>query len=1043
MRWSSVKAQLEMLLATLLIFSICQCQARPNVYDDVHEENEKDAWLAGVYQPQPLRPAPWQRPDAARLPNPASDGGLQIPGVGELIGLPGYKFIGNRPIDAYLGIRYAQVGSGLGRFQQARSVPYQGQVNATKASPNCAQFPELQRIQDDEARGKNVDDCLTLDVYAPSGASNLPVLVFVHGEMLFDGGSEEAAPDYFLEHDVVLVSINYRLAPFGFLSDLSSELPGNVALSDIHLALQWLQRNLRYFGGNPQQVTLVGQAGGATLVHALSLSGRAQNLFQQLILQSGTALNPYLIDERPRETLATFARIARCPYAGQNLSPLYNCLSQLRTSELLRAFQQLYEQNEPRGLTYLGGFKLVVGDSLGYLPQHPANLVVNNQNSSVPLIIGATKDASAFILSRFYSEVQRVQSRNVSDYINVVLRHTAPPQHHKIWHDWALREIFTPDQTPQFVNSQSISQHLLELSNLILYREPVIDSIRFTYKKVPTYLYIFDYRGQYHRFGHLNNPLPFGVDASLSDDSVYLFPYPVEASRLNPEDKSLARALVTMWVNFAQSGVPNPYNGVWPKASSEYGPFLRFTNSKESVLELDQHFGEGIYVPNLYGFDQILKSTTPQVSPTPTTTTTRTTTTTTTTRRPYAFNPYAQRPPQPSPQEPRRPSDQARYEQFLKAQERRRQQYQREQQERLERERAQQQLREQHEREEQKRQEEERLKQREQEAQREREEHEQRLQEERRRELQLQEERTREDQEKRLQQEREQEEREQHAQRPYETGPEEDSGYEPTPYPNYEDYVRDNRRQQEADTDPGTVPNTDNDIDNGNRPIGNDPSFDVNDPRSYSSYDAYVEAQMKLREEENRRYEEEQARYEQERQREEEERTRQQEEYGNHEPDQVHEEEEEQRAHETYGQGQQQGEQENNLREEDNLPADFDPNDPRSYPSYDAYVEAQMKLREEENRIYEQERVREEEERARQQEDHGHHFDEDDHLRHEEELVREEEERAEEQRNNQEEGEQDNNFREEEEEQERAREEDERARDEYELSREAEEEQAN
>lgn len=92
--------------------------------------------------------------------------------------------------------------------------------------------------------------------------------------MLFDGSAEEAKPDYFLEHDVVLVSINYRLAPLGFLSTLSEEMPGNVALSDIHMALEWLGQYIHLFNGDRGSVTLMGQAGGATLVHALSLSGK-------------------------------------------------------------------------------------------------------------------------------------------------------------------------------------------------------------------------------------------------------------------------------------------------------------------------------------------------------------------------------------------------------------------------------------------------------------------------------------------------------------------------------------------------------------------------------------------------------------------------------------------------------------------------------------------------------------------------------------------------------------------------------------------------
>ncbi|KAM8717726.1 hypothetical protein ACLKA7_004431 [Drosophila subpalustris] len=727
----------------LLIVGVCHAHAHPTSgFDEVHDEDENNAWNAGVFTPQPLRPASWQV-DATTRPPPSA--GLQIPGVGVLRGLQGFKVIRNRPIDAYLGVRYAQVGGGLGRFQQATPVPYQSVIDATRPSANCAQFPELQRLQEAEARGENVDDCLTLDIYAPSGAKGLPVLVFVHGEMLFDGGAEEAQPDYVLEHDVILVSINYRLAPFGFLSALSTELPGNVALSDLQMALEWVQRNIRYLGGASDQVTLIGQAGGATLAHALSLSPRTQHLFQQLILQSGTALNPYLIDESPLATLAAFAQLARCPLAGRGLSPFYECLRRQRTSQLVSVFEQLHQQNEPRGLPALGAFKLVVGDPLGLLPQHPAALVANSSknNRTKPMIVGAAKDASAFIVSRFYDQIRGLQTQNISDYINVVLRHTAAPQHHKMWHDLALREIFTPDQV-RSPNALKVSQGLLELSNLILYRGPVVDSIRLSHKKSPTYLYTFAYRGEHHRFGHLNSPLPFGVDASLSDDSVYLFPYPEEASRLNPEDKSLARALVTMWVNFAQSGVPNPNPNVWPRAASEYGPFLRFTNSPLGILELDQHFGEGIYVPNLY--PQYLSS------GNATSNTTTTTTTTTTTRRPY----YSYRPQQQP--DYRRPAN---YPSSTNELQERRQQVYREQQERALKQREQQQ-REQQQRDELLRQEEEQKREqreRNERLQREQLQREQFEREQRQREQQEREQIARRQQEEREQLEREQEQR--------------------------------------------------------------------------------------------------------------------------------------------------------------------------------------------------------------------------------------------------------------------------------------------
>lgn len=170
--------------------------------------------------------------------------------------------------------------------------------------------------------------------------------MFVHGEMLYDGGSEEAQPDYLLAYDLVLVTINYRLAPFGYLSSLTSSLPGNVALADLQMALEWIQQHIRYFNGDPQRVTVMGQAAGATLVHALSLSEEVSEagLFQQLILQSGTALNPYFLDEHPLNTLRNFIQHTHCPPLADPsaLDKVLVCLDRMTTTNLLRSFQSFY-----------------------------------------------------------------------------------------------------------------------------------------------------------------------------------------------------------------------------------------------------------------------------------------------------------------------------------------------------------------------------------------------------------------------------------------------------------------------------------------------------------------------------------------------------------------------------------------------------------------------------------------------------------------------------------------------------------------------------
>ncbi|KAM7357530.1 glutactin isoform 2-T2 [Cochliomyia hominivorax] len=551
-----------------------------------HDMQYNDPSQAKLYQPRPgLSSAVQQDPDV-----------ILVPRLGLVRGKTNFKTINNRTISAYLGLKYATVKPGIGRFQKALSLELNNNlIDATKESSNCPQFPELHIIREREKRNENVDDCLTLNIFAPTKSGSYPVLVFVHGEMLFDGSATEGQPEYFLEHDIVLVNVNYRLAPFGYLSTLTDDMPGNVALSDIQMALEWVQEYIRHFNGDPERVTLMGQSGGAALIHALSLSGKAEGLFKKLILQSGTALNPYFLDEQPLGTLRSFAHYARCP-PNRSIEGLVSCFDRMSTSDLLNYFKRYFENNELRGLQFANGFKIIVGDKLGYLPQHPASMVINNTK---PMIVGVTKDAGAFIMSRFYDQLVQLQSRNISEYINVVLKHTTEPKYYRLWKQWALQHIFTVDD----VHNPSVStlvQKLLELINLILYRGPIIDSVRYTFKNQSAYMYCFDYRGEFHRFGHLKNPLPFEIDATLSDDNIFIFPYPKEVSHLNQEDLSMSRTIVTMWINFATYGVPNSNTAIWPNVSSEYGPFLRFTNTQESKLELDYHFGEGIPVPILY-----------------------------------------------------------------------------------------------------------------------------------------------------------------------------------------------------------------------------------------------------------------------------------------------------------------------------------------------------------------------------------------------------------------------------------------------------------
>ena len=145
---------------------------------------------------------------------------------------------------------------------------------------------------------KSDEDCLLLNVYVPEVAGEpglLPVLVWIHGGGYTggDGTSQKFGPLYYMAHDVILVTVNYRLGPLGFLSLGDSELAGNQALWDLVLALQFVNKRIHHFGGDKTRVTLMGHSAGAMAVQFLMLNLRLEGLFRAAILQSGPVISAY------------------------------------------------------------------------------------------------------------------------------------------------------------------------------------------------------------------------------------------------------------------------------------------------------------------------------------------------------------------------------------------------------------------------------------------------------------------------------------------------------------------------------------------------------------------------------------------------------------------------------------------------------------------------------------------------------------------------------------------------------------------------------
>lgn len=202
-------------------------------------------------------------------------------------------------VRVFRGIPYAQPPVGAARWQPPVALPrWSGVRQALDFGPQCVQ-PNIgaQTIYRRDPVPM-AEDCLTLNVWAPADAKDAPVFFWIHGGALWGGASREALYDgaRFAQRGIVVVTINYRLGPLGFLAhpELSRESPhgvsGNYGLLDQVEALRWVQRNIGAFGGDAGNVTIAGESAGALSVMYLMASPEARGLFAKAVAQS-----PYMI----------------------------------------------------------------------------------------------------------------------------------------------------------------------------------------------------------------------------------------------------------------------------------------------------------------------------------------------------------------------------------------------------------------------------------------------------------------------------------------------------------------------------------------------------------------------------------------------------------------------------------------------------------------------------------------------------------------------------------------------------------------------------
>ncbi|CAI7569316.1 unnamed protein product [Penicillium discolor] len=324
-------------------------------------------------------------------------------------------------LNIFKGIRYAAPPVGKLRWQtpQAPPVNRTSIQSAIEQPPLCpqsgaAKLPEIYGFN--SALGN--EDCLFLNLYAPPGAKDLPVLLWIHGGGYGLFGAEYDPSEWINTNDngFIAVMIQYRLGAFGFLSSEGVHKHGktNAGLLDMRFALEWVQEHIENFGGNSSRVTIAGESSGAgsVVLQSMAYGGREDHLFNNIIAASPYTTGLYQYDgEVPTNHYQHFAARAGC-YHGGNISEaaIFDCLVNADTDTLQYASANV----SISGAWGTWAFQPVVdGDFIRELPSKQLFknkvsgkrvLSGNNANEGVPLsspFVNTTAGFLSYVRSTF------------------------------------------------------------------------------------------------------------------------------------------------------------------------------------------------------------------------------------------------------------------------------------------------------------------------------------------------------------------------------------------------------------------------------------------------------------------------------------------------------------------------------------------------------------------------------------------------------------------------------------------------------------------
>ncbi|XP_032678420.1 venom carboxylesterase-6-like isoform X2 [Odontomachus brunneus] len=488
----------------------------------------------------------------------------------------GKDFIGFR------GIPYAMPPLGELRFQAPKpAAAWEGVRLAQDDAAICTQRNVF--VNQSEIIG--IEDCLYLNVYTPKVPSDdeaatfqrFPVMIWFHGGgwLAGAGHSDFYGPKFLLDHDVILVTVNYRLGPLGLLSTEDMECPGNVAMKDQAQSIRWVHENIASFGGDPNRVTIFGESAGGASVHYHMISPLSQGLFHRGISQSGTSHCPWAFVKPgwAKKKAKALAERLNCP--TESSKELIACLRTKDAADIIATdyiFQNEHDISHVISLcpiTKVFGYCPMIPFRPVIEPNHPGAFLTEDpiistkhgRIADIPWMSGITSEEGSLRVPHIYRDSKTVKQLNDEFKTIIPISLLFDERCPKSMHDEITRKIRKFYFGDRAVD-ESTRHELIDLYSDAWFTHAAYTSVQdyLHTQSSPTYFYYFAYRGSASFSSLFGDPTKdYGV--SHADDLQYLFPVGEQLFQdtpLSKEDHRMIDVMTSLWFNFANSGNPTP-----------------------------------------------------------------------------------------------------------------------------------------------------------------------------------------------------------------------------------------------------------------------------------------------------------------------------------------------------------------------------------------------------------------------------------------------------------------------------------------------------